>query len=85
MRFSSLLGEEQPYMNPCLRVRAGHYQRAGISSVDCAMTVFLPMILAAAVLSDLSTIISPSVQKVILAALIWPVLSFYAASHADKQ
>jgi hypothetical protein len=72
-------------MKPYSLVRTRRHQQAGITSVDCAMAVFLPIILAAVVLSDFSTIISPSVQKVILATLIWPVLSFSVAGRRENQ
>jgi len=71
-------------MKRYLAVRERDHQQAGITSVDCAMTVFLTVILAAAVLPDFSTIISPSVQRVIFAALVCPV-SFCVACHRKNQ
>jgi hypothetical protein len=71
-------------MKPDLAVRVRRHQQAGITSVDCAMTVFMTVILAAAVLPDFSAIISPSFQKVILPALICPV-SFCVACHRKNR
>jgi hypothetical protein len=72
-------------MKPYSLVRTRRHQLAGITSVDCPVAVFLPMILAAVVLPDFSPIISPVVQKVILATLIWPVLSFFAAGSRENK
>ena len=58
-------------------------RKSGFTSVDCVMAIVLMAVLATTTFSDLSGLVPPLVQKVVLAAIIWQFLAFTAVGKRE--